>query len=233
MNPNLTDPTGVQALLDQIRSSSAWQQLSASHPPSASEPTEHPPQLAKPEPPNSSVATLLSQLQSPPHSQSSKPTSSFPQRDAPSLSEKDLRFVDLDDAMPILLRLSREPSFIDEIKKIKQDQDALERQLWEERRNIHRKYEDKLKAAQTKANIIGVNVSKHESDMIVDAHKKEIRKFDTNRALSAWDSLVSQQQLKLQKLKVPTMHITTESPARELQQRVLQVLISIIGPSIK
>lgn len=89
--------------------------------------------------------------------------------------------------------------------------------------------------------------------MIVDAHKKEIRKFDTNRALSAWDSLVSQQQLKLQKLKVPTMHITTESPAREvcpffnqmlfffchahhqlqLQQRVLQVLISIIGPSIK
>ncbi|XP_006460132.1 hypothetical protein AGABI2DRAFT_150097 [Agaricus bisporus var. bisporus H97] len=166
MNPNLTDPAGVQALLDQIRSSSAWQQLSASHP----QPTEHPPQLAKPEPPNSSI---------------------------------------------------------------KQDQDALERQLWEERRNIHRKYEDKLKAAQTKANIIGVNVSKHESDMIVDAHKKEIRKFDTNRALSAWDSLVSQQQLKLQKLKVPTMHITTESPARELQQRVLQVLISIIGPSIK
>lgn len=52
--------------------------------------------------------------------------------------------------------------------------------------------------------------------MIVDAHKKEIRKFDTNRALSAWDSLVSQQQLKLQKLKVPTMHITSESPAREV-----------------
>lgn len=34
--------------------------------------------------------------------------------------------------------------------QVKQDQDALERQLWEERRNIHRKYEDKLKAAQTK-----------------------------------------------------------------------------------
>jgi len=33
---------------------------------------------------------------------------------------------------------------------MKQDQDALERQLWEERRSIYRKYEEKLKAAKTK-----------------------------------------------------------------------------------
>jgi len=33
---------------------------------------------------------------------------------------------------------------------MKQDQDTLERQLWEERRSVHRKYEEKLKAAKTK-----------------------------------------------------------------------------------
>lgn len=33
---------------------------------------------------------------------------------------------------------------------MKQDQDSLERQLWEERRSVHRKYEEKLKAAKTK-----------------------------------------------------------------------------------
>jgi hypothetical protein len=85
--------------------------------------------------------------------------------------------------------------------------------------------------------------------MIVDAHKKEIREFDAKRVLPAWDSIVSQQQLRLQKLQVPTMYATSESATREvcssnnfiyyayrklqLQQRVLQVLISLIGPSIK
>lgn len=33
---------------------------------------------------------------------------------------------------------------------MKQDQDILERQLWEERRSVHRKYEEKLKATKTK-----------------------------------------------------------------------------------
>lgn len=33
---------------------------------------------------------------------------------------------------------------------MKQDQNTLERQLWEERRSVHKKYEEKLKAAKTK-----------------------------------------------------------------------------------
>ncbi|KXN86306.1 hypothetical protein AN958_10168 [Leucoagaricus sp. SymC.cos] len=135
--------------------------------------------------------------------------------------------------MPILLQLARELGFVEEMKKMKQDQDALERRLWEERRSIHKKYEDKLKAARTKTNIIGGNISKHEAEMLVDGHRKELNKFDKDCVLPAWDGLVSQQQLKLQQLRVPTMHVTSNSSERELQQRVLQVLTSIVGPSIK
>ena len=52
--------------------------------------------------------------------------------------------------------------------------------------------------------------------MLVDAHKKDLQKFDRDRALPAWDSLLSQQQVKLQQLQVPAMHITSESAKREV-----------------
>jgi len=53
--------------------------------------------------------------------------------------------------------------------------------------------------------------------MLVDAHKKNLQKFDRDRALPAWDSLLSQQQVKLQQLEVPAMHITSESAKREVR----------------
>ena len=53
--------------------------------------------------------------------------------------------------------------------------------------------------------------------MLVDAHKKDLQKFDRDRALPAWDSLLSQQQVKLQQLQVPAMHITSESAKREVR----------------
>lgn len=67
---------------------------------------------------------------------------------------------------------------------MKKEQDDLERQLWEDRRGIHKKYEEKVKVAATKwvfvslssylnsilfrANMIGDrNISKHEADVCV------------------------------------------------------------------
>ncbi|KAF9451997.1 hypothetical protein P691DRAFT_756746 [Macrolepiota fuliginosa MF-IS2] len=259
MSFNFNDPIGVQALLDQIKSSSAWQELSAA----SAGPSEPPTVLRKEIVTNtaepavnntsgSSVATLLSQLQSPPDvwdsSKSITASSSvhsatnnqeqlpgrtlsrpYVQPEGLTASGQDIRLLDFDESMPLLLRLSRETSFIDEMKKIKQDQDTLERQLWDERQAIHKEYEDKLKAAKTKC----ASISRHEAEMLVDAHKKELRRFDRDRALPAWDSLVSRQQAKLQRLQVPTMHITSDPSVRELQQRVIQLLTSIMGPSIK
>ncbi|KAF5363853.1 hypothetical protein D9756_000593 [Leucocoprinus leucothites] len=256
MSLNFNDPAGIQALLNQIRTSSAWQELEAASTSTSSQPSESTPtstegSAAESTAANlsgSSVASLLSQLQpasvteSPicsgvnaveerPHHSGTTPPAF--QRDALAVPTKDLRLLSFEESMPILLRLSRDSAFVEEVKKIKRDQDVLERQLWEGRRSIHKKYEEKLKAAKTKASIIGGNISKHDAEMLVDAHKKELNKFDRDRALSAWDSLVSQQQLKLQRSQVPTMHMTSDPAERELQQRVLQVLISIISPSMR
>lgn len=39
---------------------------------------------------------------------------------------------------------------------MKEEQDTLERQLWEDRRNIHRKYEEKVRVATTRSVFVAV-----------------------------------------------------------------------------
>lgn len=139
------DPAGVQALLDQIKSSSAWQELSAAStvpPEQASLPGEAPTtkQHSTESPPGHSVAALLSQLQSPqeawksPANEATDPTSHStslePVQSQPpyteltgshsAISEKDVHSLDFDESLPILLRLSRDPSFVNEMQKVLQ-----------------------------------------------------------------------------------------------------------------
>jgi len=52
--------------------------------------------------------------------------------------------------------------------------------------------------------------------MLSDACKKELRRFDTERALVLWDELVSQQQEQLARLGVPTMFVTNGQADREV-----------------
>lgn len=84
--------------------------------------------------------------------------------------------------------------------------------------------------------------------MLSDAYKKELKKFDVERVLVAWDGLVAKQQAALENLRVPTMFKTDISTDREVtdlighksslshlvtseqrQQRVIQVLEGISG----
>lgn len=84
--------------------------------------------------------------------------------------------------------------------------------------------------------------------MLSDAYKKELKKFDTERVLVAWDGLVAKQQSALENLRVPAMFKTDISTDREVtdviaqkrslphlltseqrQQRVIQVLEGITG----
>lgn len=44
-----------------------------------------------------------------------------------------------------------------------------------------------------------------------DNFLKELRKFDVERVLPAWDALVQGQQARLEALKVPTMFVTSET----------------------
>ncbi|KAF9481995.1 hypothetical protein BDN70DRAFT_485230 [Pholiota conissans] len=163
-------------------------------------------------------------------------------------NRKNLTFVQ---SLPILSELGEDPGFVSAIKKMKDDQNRLERRLWEDREAIYAKYQDKIKVTQTKAQMIGTPVSQHEINMIMDAFNKEIFRFDRERILPAWDGLVSRQQNELGQMTVPTMFVTTDVQDRKVtsincyflsngfttflfkkQQQVISVLETITGPNI-
>lgn len=84
--------------------------------------------------------------------------------------------------------------------------------------------------------MIGTGISKHEAEvcpecavarrpadqsarypqMLSDAYKKELRRFDLERVLPAWDSLIQKQQEGLAHLQVPTMFATEARTNREV-----------------
>jgi hypothetical protein len=124
-----------------------------------------------------------------------------------------------------------DPHVVESLTKMKEEQDKLEKRLWEEREGIRRSYEEKVKVAKTKANMIGVGLSKHEAQALSDSFQKELRKFDAEQVLPAWDGLVRGQQARLEALKVPTMFVTTEAGDVEKQRRVVHVLEGILSTS--
>ncbi|KAM6495676.1 hypothetical protein JOM56_008382 [Amanita muscaria] len=229
---NINDPNAVSALLDQLKASKAWKDVLDSHPPQQQpEPTTTAAATAESVP--SSVAALLSQLQSVDSdaqlSSSAPPTEVRIEEPIPTHQERrDLKGYTFQQALPVIATLSNDPAFIIQLQKLKSAQDDLERRLWEERRDIQRKHEEKVKSAMTKASMIGVGISKHEADMINNVYRKELEKFDVGRALPAFDSLVAKQQAALAELNVPTMYVTDDKAAIEGQQRIIQVLGGLV-----
>jgi hypothetical protein len=53
--------------------------------------------------------------------------------------------------------------------------------------------------------------------MMSDAYRKEMNKFDAERALIAWDGLVTKQQAALENLRVPAMFVTDVKTDREVR----------------
>lgn len=52
--------------------------------------------------------------------------------------------------------------------------------------------------------------------MLSDAYRNELAKFDRGRVLVAWDGLIAKQQASLEKMQVPTMHVTDLKAHREV-----------------
>lgn len=259
---NINDPAGIKALLEQLRSSQAWQESigsgNANPPPTSTPPTTTTPQATPPliqppattsdvSKPSSSVADLLSQLNSSERKIPARPTSRFttqqpslqlPQPpthrstpdDKPATTQgQDLRMMSFQQALSRLTQLAESADFVAAIAHLREEQKDLERQLWEERQAIHSKHENKVKVTQTKAALIGGGISQHEADMLNDAFRKELLKFDAERVLFAWDGLLRKQQATLEGLGVPTMFPSDLRVDRERQQRIVQVLEGIVG----
>ncbi|KAJ7590766.1 alpha/beta-hydrolase [Mycena floridula] len=232
----LEDPAGVKALLDRLRSSQSFQDVVTQNP--ATEPT-----VDSAGPSTSvSVASLLSQLQSSSSSVSldslnvnaggsgQRQVTAVATVTAPIVSysvqgripvQQDLRNLSFQKSLPHLARLSEDTGFVATLTELKRKQDELERKLFEEREAIHQKYQDKVKLALTKAKMIGSGISKHEADMLSDAYARELSKFDRERVLPAWDSMVTRQQEALTRLEVPTMFCTDVASDREVNFELL------------
>jgi len=124
-----------------------------------------------------------------------------------------------------------DPHVVENLSKMKEEQDKLEKQLWREREDIRRKHEEKVKVAKNKAKMIGVSLSNQEAELMSDAFRTELRKFDSERVHSAWDGLVRGQQTRLEALKVPTMFVTEDAGDVEKQRRVVHVLETVLSTS--
>lgn len=74
----------------------------------------------------------------------------------------------------------------------------------------------------------GAELSKHEVEMLNDAFRREVQKFDAERVLIAWDALIEKQQIALETLGVPTMFRTGSKENLEKQKKVMQVLEGLI-----
>ncbi|CAL1702086.1 unnamed protein product [Somion occarium] len=193
--------------------------------------------------PTASVASLLSQLQAsiPPatteHISDVAPyhpethSSAFYKSPEPAVvtppsipQKQDVRGLSFQQSLPLLARLAEHPKFMEAISAMKQEQAKLEKKLWDERNAILASQEEKVKAAKTKANMIGAGLTKFEADTMTDNFRRELAQFDLQRALPAWDGLLAKQQTALETLGVPTIFATSSKADRERQQRVIQVL---------
>ncbi|KAJ7122849.1 hypothetical protein C8R44DRAFT_621810, partial [Mycena epipterygia] len=167
------------------------------------------------------------------------PPSPLPPVSAPYTATEDVRSLTFQQALPRLAQLSDDPALVAAIETLRRTQDKVERELWAERNAIRAKYEEKVRVAKTKATLIGTGLSKHEAEMLTQAYERELRRFDAERVLPAWDGLVTSQQAALAQLKVPAMFPTAVKADREAnyiadsvpqrQQRVIQVLEGIVG----
>jgi len=195
-----------------------------------------------------SVADLLSQLQT---TQTPAPGSHFAQggttpepppasrdcSDSQSTSnsssdhtppEPDVRTLSFQQSLAHIARLGEDSNVIAELVKMKQEQDKLEKQLWEERLEIQKRHEKKVGIETTKAKMIGVGLSERVRESLSDALQKELRKFDSERVRPTWDKLVRGQQARFEALKIPAMFVTNNKSDIEKQRRVASVLEGIL-----
>ncbi|KAH9059306.1 hypothetical protein EDB87DRAFT_781543 [Lactarius vividus] len=143
----------------------------------------------------------------------------------------DVRTLSFQQSLAHISRLGEDPNVVADLVKMKQEQDKLEKQLWDERVGIQKRHEKKVQVETTKAKLIGVDLSERERKSMSDAFQKELRKFDAERVLPAWDGLVRGQQARLEALKVPMMFVTNDPSDTEKQRRVVNVLEGILAMS--
>ncbi|KAI0771527.1 Alpha/Beta hydrolase protein [Trametes elegans] len=228
--PAQTGSSGPQAhsvasLLSQLQTSSAFAEVAGP----IRLPEAHQPAYARP-------PAGIPDFPGPDDARPSRPrTGSVATATAPGPTptpRQDLRTCTFQQALPYLARLSEDEGFLKALRSMRAEQADLERQLWKERRDIQRKHEETVNTARTKASIIGAGLTQYEAEAMTDSFRKELQKFDRDRALHAWDGLLAKQQAALEALGVPTMFPTALEKDREVRADMHATVIAPILASL-
>jgi len=139
----------------------------------------------------------------------------------------DIRKYTFAQALPVVSKLSEDPSFIEQLQQIKSDQEAFELSILDERNKAKAELEKQLKQAQDKAKHSGMN---YEVDRILKLLNSANTKFD-KQALVRWDTLAKDQQARLEKLGVPCFYVlkNPDAIASERQRKVMEILTTLLS----
>ncbi|KAG9049250.1 hypothetical protein FS837_010786 [Tulasnella sp. UAMH 9824] len=122
--------------------------------------------------------------------------------------------------------LLRDPRAADALLELKRTQDEMEKKLWDGRKALRRKHEEKVHAAKTTARIVtgSEQLDEKEIQRLLDELKRAELEYDLKHILPAWDALVHKQQTVMESLGVPAMLPSTDPTERARQQRIIRVM---------
>ncbi|CCA71236.1 hypothetical protein PIIN_05174 [Serendipita indica DSM 11827] len=241
--PDNGSTSSISQLLDQLSTSTAWQQAIALNVNTTSE-TSAGLEPSKPESsdaagenaedasgPSDRVSALLSLLG--PNKggevQTSTPSTRSTHVPDGTLSGGDSRvdrgnLVSFGEALQIVTRLvERKPGILDHLREIREEQNRLERTFWANRDRIIESQKAQVKELKTKVAMTGP-LGPREVEKQKAQFEGELRTLEVDEFLPAWDRLRRRQQSTLQRMGIPYMHETEDEEEQKKQKRLISVL---------
>lgn len=141
----------------------------------------------------------------------------------PNVNYRSLTYVE---SLSRVEELLKDPHAADALLDLKKTQDEMEKKLWDGRKALKLKHEEKVHAAKTTARIVtgSERLDEKEVQRLIDELRKSELEYDLKHVFPAWDALVHKQQAVMERLGVPAMLPSTDPTERARQQRIIRVM---------
>ncbi|RSH82281.1 hypothetical protein EHS25_005991 [Saitozyma podzolica] len=129
------------------------------------------------------------------------------------------------DALPVLTELLAGDEFLQELRKMKVDQDTLERRLWAKQEKVKAEHERRIKAEKDIARIARKTIPPDKQLEWSQKLSGDLSTFHRQSCLPAIDGLAQRQRERLEALGVPGLAGEAGDPkARDRVRRIMDVL---------
>ncbi|WWC71390.1 uncharacterized protein I206_105345 [Kwoniella pini CBS 10737] len=139
------------------------------------------------------------------------------------INEQGYAFISFSKALPILSELLEDDNFKIELKKMKKEQDALERRLWAKREKIKAEHEKTIQAEKEIAKIARKVVPLEKKEAWARTLSSTLSTFYLQQCLQATDGLASKQRQILIELGVPGLGDDGEK-GKDRVKRIMELL---------